>query len=102
MNATLKEHLSDYPIILSVLSARYYTESVAYLLKDLEGVKICYVTLNKPMDALIRAFSHDGINTKNIFFIDAVTKSETKNAIIISSPFALTELSIAISQEQGF
>jgi len=98
MSATLRENLSDYPIILSVLSAKYYTESVASLLKDLEDVKICYVTLNKPMDALLRAFSHEGINTKNMFFIDAVTKKEAPNAIMVSSPCALTELSIAISQ----
>ena len=99
----LKKELGSSQVILSILSNEYYNESLIKIMKQLENGKICYVTLNKTSESLIRSFKSNRISTKNIFFIDAVTKSvgpnkALDNSILISSPYALTELGIAISE----
>ena len=99
----IKKELGSYQIILSILSNEYYNESLIKIMKQLGNGKICYVTLNKTSESLIRSFKSNRISTKNIFFIDAVTKSvepdkALDSSILISSPYALTELGIAISE----
>lgn len=99
----LKKELGSYQIILSILSNEYYNESLIKIMKQLENGKICYVSLNKTTDSLVKNFRANKIDTKNIFFIDAVTRSFEQNkshdnSILISSPYALTELGIAISE----
>lgn len=99
----LKKELDSYQIILSIMSNEYYNESIINMLKQLENGKICYVSLNKTSESLIKTFRSSRINTKNIFFIDAVSRSvgpekECDSSILISSPYALTELGIAISE----
>lgn len=99
----IKKELGSYQIILSILSNEYYNESLIKIMKQLENGKICYVTLNKTSESLIKSFKSNKIDTKNVFFIDAVTKSVDPgklldSSILISSPYALTELGIAISE----
>ena len=86
----LKKELGSSQVILSILSNEYYNESLIKIMKQLENGKICYVTLNKTSESLIRNFKSNKISTKNIFFIDAVTKSvgpnkALDNSILISS-----------------
>ena len=99
----LTKELNINPILLSVLRKEYYNESIFELMKGLKDKKLCYVTLNKPSDSLQRAFSIHNIPINNMFFIDAVSQGIGKgkdkdNTILVSSPFALTELSIAIGE----
>jgi len=101
----IQKELKENPILLSVFSSEYYSKLMINLLQNLENGKICYVTLNRPTDSLIRRFELNKISTKNIFFIDAITRSisgdkEFDKGILVSSPSALTELSIAISEVQ--
>ncbi len=99
----IKNELERNSIILSVMPTYYYNESIAGILKNLEDAKICYVDLNKGTDAMQKSFRLNNINTKNIFFIDGVTstispKAKIENGILLSSPYALTEMAIAISE----
>lgn len=99
----IKNELAENSILLSVFSGEFYNRSLNHLLKNLSSEKICYVSLNKTAESLTKSFRFSGINTKNIFFIDAISPSLKKgsdisNGIVVSSPYAFTELSIAIEE----
>ena len=99
----IRKELIDNPVLLSVLSKEHYSDSILHTIKSLKGKNICYVTLNKTSSSLINAFKYKKVDVDNIFFIDAVSQSlgadkGIDNAIFVSSPAALTELSIAISE----
>ena len=97
----LKSVLDSNDAILQVVSKFKYQDSLCSLMKSLKGQKICYVSLNKPAENVCEGLDKKKISTSNTFFIDAVSKSlghnvEKDNVLYVSSPSALTELSIAI------
>lgn len=99
----IKKELLTNPVVLSVLRKEYYNESIFEILNELKDKRVCYVTLNKTTESLKRAFKFRKIKDDKIFFIDAVSKGIGKekkqdNVIFISSPAALTELSIGITE----
>tara|TARA_Y100000310_G_C20659670_1_gene804008 strand:+ start:786 stop:1670 length:885 start_codon:yes stop_codon:yes gene_type:complete len=99
----LKKELDDNEIILSIFAKNYYNESIFELLRKLEDKKVCYVTLNKAAENLEDSFKFHKVKTDKLFFIDAISRGvgkceERDNTIFVSSPAALTELSIAITQ----
>ena len=97
---SLQKELIENDILLSIFSKPHYNRSVFKLLKGLEGKKICYVTLNKTAANLESSLRMHRFKTNNLFFIDAVSKSKglknKDNAIFVSSPNSLQELSMAI------
>ena len=99
----LDRELSLNPIVISVLPGISYASSLARIMRRLYSKRICYVTLNKTACALQSFFDSHGVRTNKIFYIDSVSEgigcmSDQNNAIFVSSPAALTELSIAISE----
>lgn len=69
---------------------------------------LCYVSLNKPHDSLIKTLRDNNVDTSKFLFIDAITKpfksvKKLDNCIFVSSIHAIGELSIAIekSLEKG-
>jgi hypothetical protein len=62
--------------------------------------RICYTSLSKPCSTLSQSFSKNGIDTKKILFIECGGSSggESGQVVHVSSPKALTEISIAISK----
>ena len=92
----IAKELGANPVVISVLKKEYFNESVFEVMKKMSDKKICYVTLNKPAESIIKAFENRKIQTKNLFFIDAVSKSlgkkDLKNANFLSSPAALAEI----------
>lgn len=99
----LKKEVSENSILLSILPKEYYSESIMELVNNLNDKKICYVTLNKTTEALKDSFKIHNINTKNILFVDAVSMGignykEQENTVLVSSPIALTELSLVITK----
>ncbi len=65
--------------------------------------KICMITVNKSFSALIEKFQEQGIDYSNYFFIDCISKKniivkQSKQCLYVSSPAALTELSLAIGK----
>lgn len=99
----IEKELINNQVLLSIFSKEYYNESIFETLKELKDKRICYVTLNKPSSSLQRSFKFFKIPTKNMFFIDAVSQGlgkgkEEENVLMVSSPAALTELSVAIGE----
>lgn len=98
-----KEFLPDNKSLLVVSSSNYYDEMLNNL-KQLNGKSICYVTLNKTYKALKEDFEKNNIDMKNMIIVDAISKTVSadqkieKNSYFVSSPGALTELSIAIKK----
>lgn len=106
---TSTEDLFYYKSTLVLITSIEYNDVIIQVPKQLSEKKICYITLNKTKNALIDLFNGENINTESMFFIDAITKSikqveNTKNCYFVSSPEALTELSIVITEvlEQKF
>ena len=80
-----------------------YNDIITMIPKQLSEKRICYVTLNKTFNSLKDLFRKEDINLKNIIFIDAITTSLSKaenidECYFVSSPQALTELSIVITE----
>ena len=89
--------------ILFLMPSENYNDDIVEVLKELEG-NICYVTLNKTYDSLIELFKRNKVSTKNIVFIDAISRTiknvpdQSEDVYYVSSPAALTELSIVIEK----
>jgi len=106
----MKKELSSNQNILLLVSSLDYNNEIINTVKGLSKSSICYVTLNKTHSALKETFKKNKINTKNIIFIDAISKTikktpkQAENCYFVSSPAALTELSIAINKflDYGF
>lgn len=89
--------------VLAIMPSADYNKDITKIVKSLDG-NIGYVTLNKTFDSLKEMFQKSKINTKNILFIDAISKTikqvpdQTEGCYFVSSPGALTELSISIDK----
>ncbi len=99
----LQKELIRNDIILSIFDKSYYNESIYEVLKELKGKKICYVSLNKTAENLENSFKFHKLPTDKMFFIDTVSRGIGKsydkgNTLFVSSPAALTELSIFITE----
>ena len=108
--AEIKAELEKNQNILLVMPSTDYNKVVLQTVRKLSSHSIAYVTLNKTYDSLLELFKKNKINTKNIVFIDAISKTikkvpnQTENCFFVSSPGALTEISIVISKfvQKGF
>lgn len=103
MDIDIEKEFKRNSILLSIFESQFYNQSVTSLLNSLKDKKICYVTMSKTADHMIKRFNLNNIKTDSIFFIDGVScalnKCSTReNVISISSPYAFTELSIAINE----
>jgi archaellum biogenesis ATPase FlaH len=89
---------------LILIPSEKYNDIIASIPQMISGSKICYITLNKTYNAIIDLFEGEqNIDLNNFIFIDGITKSISKienrdNCYFVSSPQALTELSIVISE----
>lgn len=96
--------MHDY-VALASIEAENYQEINLEIIKSLTKKNIpgVYVTLNKPFVTIQKLFKKAGIDTRMIFFIDAITKTisgieKKKNCLFIGSPENLTDISIAMDQ----
>lgn len=102
--AGLQDGLGKGEVSVIVFSENYQ-EALKNVIKDVEKKfkKVCYITTNKPYHELVLIFKKNNINLKRFGFIDAITNTvtkppKTKQCVFVSSPNALTELSIAINK----
>jgi hypothetical protein len=97
------QEFKENKTIVVIMPPENYNSLIIGYLKKLKG-SIGYVTLNKTFDSLKETFEKNNINTKNIFFIDAISKTikkvpeQTAGCYFVSSPGALTEISIAVDK----
>lgn len=87
---------------LMVISQENYLSRIIELMKETSKQNVCYVTLNKTCQNIIDTFKKNKINTENIKFIDGISRSiqdvnNTPDCTYLSSPEAVTELSLIIS-----
>lgn len=92
---------------LLIISSEEYLKSITIVLKraSLKYGKILYISLNELYENLIRNLENNEIDIKNFYFIDAITSTaqtnieRTTNCTFVTSPNALIELSLVISQK---
>jgi archaellum biogenesis ATPase FlaH len=91
-------------ISVLVIPEQKYTQHLLGILKTLsERYKlICYVSMNKPCNSLLDLMKENVIDTSKFYFIDCITKTakipeQVNYCTYISSPSALTEISLAVS-----
>lgn len=100
----LKKTLAKNKTILILIPSLEYNDQIVDFMKQLTGKSICYVTLNKTYDSLKEVFNNADVNMDKVVFIDAISKTiksvpdQTRGCYYISSPGALTELSLVISK----
>jgi len=100
----IKKELFSNQTVLLIMPGIDYNQIIVDILKQISGKNICYVTLNKTYNSLKELFEKNNINTKNIVFIDGISKTiksvpnQTKGCYFCSYPGALTEISVAISK----
>ena len=95
-----KELASNKVVLVVVPSAKYSATSLK-IVKKLAQKKLCYVTTNKTSASLNENFTKKKVKMENVIFVDAISKSlgtgsKEDQSIHISSPGALTELSLVI------
>lgn len=100
----IKKELGENQTVLLIVPSMEYNDDIVKVIKELSGGSICYVTLNKTSESLKELFTKNKINIEKITFIDAISKT-IKNVpdmgsgvYYISSPGALTEISLAITK----
>jgi hypothetical protein len=102
-NIDFSSILSSSDSILVRIPSELYNQSVTYVPRLLTDHNLCYVTLNKTYSSLKQQFNKDGFSSDNLVYIDAITRSmesaeNTNDCYFVSSPQALTELSIVITE----
>ena len=99
----LKPNFSSNQTVLLVMPSVEYNNVIVDTMKNLSG-NICYVTANKTFDSLKETFEKNKVNITNVVFIDAISKTMKKvpdsadSVYYVSSPGALTELSLVIGK----
>ncbi len=100
----IAKELAGNQTILLLMPGLEYGEITAGLAKQLSKGTVCYFTLNKTFSSLLASFKKQGVKTGNMLFVDAISKSmravpdQTEQCYYVSSPGALTELSIVLSK----
>ena len=99
--------LKPKTVVLFIIDAKKYQRIHPKVLKTIIEEKCfagIYITINKPYNTLKQYLRENKINTKNIFFIDAISRvvggtiRMTKDCLFIPSPTQLTDLGIALTQ----
>lgn len=99
----INKELASNQTVLLLMPSTEYNEDIVKVIKGLKG-NICYVTLNKTSDSLKELFTKKKVALENIIFIDAISKTiknvpdQSDGIYYVSSPAALTELSIIIDK----
>ncbi len=97
------DELEENQTVLLLASSIGYNDTVIETVKKLAAKTVTYVTINKTASSLKETFKSKGVNVDNIVFIDAITKTikdvpdQADGIYYMSSPAALTEISMAVS-----
>lgn len=102
-NIDLKSLLLSTDSVLVKIPSSLYNQSTSFIPSVLSDQTLCYITLNKTYNSLKTRFKKEEIPSDKIVYIDAITKSmepveNTQDCYFVSSPQALTELSIVASE----
>jgi hypothetical protein len=104
---TFIKGLKPKSVVLFVIDSQKYHDIHPKLLKAVlssNGTAGIYITVNKPYAALQDYLKDNKIDTSNMFFIDAITKTVgddikmTDDCLYIPSPNRLTDMAMALTQ----
>lgn len=95
--------LDEKPTVLLLMPGAAYNTVLINTAKQLTGQRVCYITLNKTYNSIDELFRKNNINTRNFFFIDAISKSFTEHAAENAqcqfvTPGSLTEISLTLGE----
>ncbi|MBR9677140.1 hypothetical protein GOV04_03295 [Candidatus Woesearchaeota archaeon] len=100
----LENEIKKSQVLLLTMKKSDYPKKHFLLLKAFSkaSTMTCYVTLSKPADSLIEELDKLKLKSQKFHFIDAITKTvksaeNTDQCSFVSSPTALTELSMTFS-----
>ena len=101
-NIVIKKEIEKCQNILVTIPNPDYDMITTDIISQIYTKRVCYVTLNKTYGSLKDFFNKKKISTTNIAFVDGITKTVTntenrKDCSFVSSPGALEELMVAIS-----
>ena len=92
-------------IVVVILPDRTYSRDIITVTSQLAKKynNICYVSLNKPYNSLIKSFEYKKIDKNKFLFVDSITKQSRsvknlENCIFTKSVSALTGLNISINR----
>ena len=101
----LQTEIGNNNIVLIMLSKENYRRSIIDVASflDKNSSKVCYVCVNDPYGFVNSNLLKNSIDTKKFIFIDTLTRNvqdppHVDNCIFVSSPSALTEISLAFSK----
>ncbi len=100
----LARDIKPYRTVLVILPIKDYNMAVIKISREFRQKNVCFITLNKTYDSLSESFAKNKVATKNFTFIDAITNTFKKttpkkgNCYFVSSPAALTEMSILLTK----
>ncbi|HLC47312.1 MAG TPA: hypothetical protein VJI75_06325 [Candidatus Nanoarchaeia archaeon] len=100
----IKELKKNQTILLLVPDTDY-SEVIIQISRQLAAKKnVCYVTLNKTFNSLKETLDKKRVKIKHIVWVDAISRTiterppQTEGCYFVSSPSALTELSLTIDR----
>ncbi|MBS3130901.1 hypothetical protein J4212_00555 [Candidatus Woesearchaeota archaeon] len=101
----LQAEIKGSNLVLIVTSKEKYHAELIEVVKAAAASmdKVCYVCFNEPYSFVLENMKKNGIDAGKFFFIDTITRNvqeppPAKDCIFVSSPNALTEISMALSK----
>ena len=102
----LTKELQENSMVLLVTSKEKYREQLMVFSRsvaDSGAKKVCYVCFNEPFSSIAASLRKNAIPEDKFFFIDAITMKVQEppladNCLFVSSPNALTDISLATSK----
>jgi archaellum biogenesis ATPase FlaH len=99
----IKKEISANSSLTLVIKNETYIKTIAEVAKQLSTQydKICYISLNKLYQPLIKSLQANGADLSKFFFIDGITKTaisepgDIANCYFVSGPDQITEIGIA-------
>ncbi len=104
LKINLEMEMKENQVVVFVVPSKNYRTALEEIVGAATKIHnmICYLSLNKPYTTLTKEFKGGGIDTKKILFIDCVKgvdeKQKEGQVLFVSSPDALTELSITVTK----
>ena len=104
IDVNIKKELSSKKCLVLLFPKNSYSKVIVDVAKQLSGRNVCYVTLNKTFYYIDGLLKKNKILVDNFVYIDATSKpiknmpDQTNRCYFISSPGALTELSLKIKR----
>jgi KaiC/GvpD/RAD55 family RecA-like ATPase len=102
----LKSVPKDFIVLINVPADKYLQTNIEVLkvLANDNNLPGLYITVNKPYPTMKRILEDKGVNTKNLYFIDAISKSSSGETVrdnrvmYLDTPQNLTGLGVAMGE----